>query len=465
MAKNIIWQPQPKQAAFMRRPEYEALYGGAAGGGKSDTLLAEALRQVHIPHYKGLLLRKTYPQLSELVDRSRHIYQKAFPGARYNQTSHVWTFPSGATITFGSMQHTKDRINYQGKRFDYIAFDELTHFTWDEYSYLFSRNRPGGPGTRVYMRAATNPGGIGHGWVKQRFITPSPPEVPITENIQFLDPKGNVQNKTRSRIFIPAKVQDNQILMSHDDNYITSLAMLPEQERQALMDGSWDSFSGQAFTEWRNNPDGYANRRLTHVINPFEVPGHWKIFRGFDWGYAKPFAVGWFAVDEIGRIYHIREYYGWTGTPNTGSKMNVQEVAENIRMIEVTDPLLKGRSVIGIADPAIFQNNGGQSIADIMAISQVYFDKGDNSRIPGKNQFHYRLRFDAMGLPKFYVFNTCLNFIRTFPELIYDDKQVEDINSDGEDHAYDMARYVLMENPISAPLPEEKHIDYNNPLL
>ena len=137
----VVWRPQPRQREFMRRPEPEALYGGAAGGGKSDALIIEALRQVQIPHYRGLILRKTFPQLSDLVDKSLVYYRRAFPEAQYNATSHVWVFPSGAKIYFGSMQYTKDRTNYQGKAFDFIGFDELTHFEWEEYSYMMSRNR------------------------------------------------------------------------------------------------------------------------------------------------------------------------------------------------------------------------------------------------------------------------------------------------------------------------------------
>lgn len=144
----------------MSRPEYEAFYGGAAGGGKSDALVIEALRQVHIPYYKGLVIRKTYPELAELIEKSLNYYTAAYPKAKYNASQHTWTFPSGAKIIFGAMQHDKDKLKYQGRAFDYIAFDELTHFTFAEYIYLFSRNRPNGPGTRVYIRATGNPGRI-----------------------------------------------------------------------------------------------------------------------------------------------------------------------------------------------------------------------------------------------------------------------------------------------------------------
>ena len=255
----VVWRPQPRQAEFMSRPEPEALYGGAAGGGKSDALVIEALRQVHIPHYRALILRKTNPQLSDLVDKSQVYYHRAFPQAQYNATAHVWNFPSGAKIYFGSMQYTKDRTNYQGKAFDFIGFDELTHFEWEEYSYMMSRNRPTGPGTRVYMRATTNPGGIGHGWVKARFITPAPPGTPITEEYTVKLPDGTEQKLQRARVFIPSSIFDNPALLANDPGYLASLASMPEAEKQALLYGSWDSFSGQVFTEWRNDPKHYED--------------------------------------------------------------------------------------------------------------------------------------------------------------------------------------------------------------
>lgn len=451
---TTVWTPQPKQAAFMARPEYEALYGGAAGGGKSDALVIEALRQVGAPHYKGLILRKTFPQLAELIDKSLNYYPRAFPGARYNASAHTWTFPSGAKILFGSMQYTKDRTRYQGQAYDFIAFDELTHFTWEEYSYLFSRNRPNGPGTRVYIRATANPGGVGHGWVKERFVTASRPMTTIWEDVNWSEPDGTERTARQSRIFVPSSVFDNPALLRNDPYYVRNLASMPEAERNALLYGDWDTFSGQVFTEWRNDPEHYGDKRWTHVIRPFRVPDTWRIWRSFDWGYARPFSVGWYAVDHDRRMYRIRELYGCTDTPNTGVKWEPSEVARKIRQIEAEDPNLKGKPVSGVGDPAIWQSDGTESIGALMERERVYFEKGDHNRISGKMQVHHRLAFDEEGVPMLYVFDTCKHFIRTVPNLVYDETDVEDIDTDGEDHIYDELRYVCMKNPI-APRPRK----------
>lgn len=214
------------EAAAQAGTLYEPLGGRGSirrrsrlGGGKSDALVIEALRQVNIPYYKAIILRKTFPQLAELIDKTLNYYPRIYPGARYNGSSHTWTFPSGAKIIFGSMQYAKDKIKYQGQAYDFIAFDELTHFTWEEYSYLFSRNRPNGPGTRVYIRSTANPGGVGHGWVKERFITAAPPMRTIREDAVVRFPDGHEEHRQKSRIFVPSTVFDNKILLKNDDSY------------------------------------------------------------------------------------------------------------------------------------------------------------------------------------------------------------------------------------------------------
>ena len=447
---KVIWSPQPRQAAFMARGEWEALYGGAAGGGKSEALIMEALRQVHIPHYKALILRKTFPQLSELVDKTLRYYPQAFPRAKYNDTKHTWTFPSGAKILFGAMQYAQDKVKYQGQAYDFIAFDELTHFTWEEYSYLFSRCRPNGPGTRCYIRSTANPGGVGHAWVKERFITAAPPMTTLWQDVAYRGADGALHKGRRSRIFVPAKVTDNQRLLEYDPGYLLSLAALPAAQRAALLDGNWDSFSGQVFAEWRNDPAGCRTGRGTHVIDPFPVPDTWPIWRGFDWGFSRPFSVGWYAVDGDRRLYRIRELYGCTGEPNVGLKWEPGRVAEEIRRIESEDPNLKGRAIHAVADPAIFASAGGESVGDIMARHRVYWDTGDHQRLPGKMQIHNRLAFDRRGVPMLYVFKTCKHFIRTVPALVYSEHDVEDVDTQGEDHIYDELRYVCMANPMAA---------------
>ena len=444
-----VWAPQPRQAQFLCRPEYEALYGGAAGGGKSDALIIEALRQVHIPHYKALILRKTFPQLAELIEKSHRYYPRAFPGAVYSASRHLWTFPSGAKIIFGSLQHPEDRVRYQGQAYDFIAFDELTHFTWEEYSYLFSRNRPNGPGTRCYIRATANPGGVGHGWVKARFITAAPPMTPIYEEVRWTEPDGTQRTAQQSRIFVPARVYDNTALLDMDPDYVRRLAALPTAERAALLEGNWDTFSGQVFTEWRNDPDHYDDRLHTHVIRPFRVPEDWTIWRSFDWGYARPFSVGWYAVDRDRRLYRIRELYGCTGQPNQGVKWEPSRVAREIRRIEAEDPNLRGRRIHGIGDPAIWGSDGTESIGSLMERERVYFDRGRNSRMDGKMQVHHRLAMGDDGRPMLQVFSTCRHFIRTLPALVYSTVNVEDVDTAGEDHAYDECRYVCMANPMA----------------
>lgn len=445
---RTIWAPQKRQADFMERWEDEALYGGAAGGGKSDALLCEALRQINRPNYRGLLLKETYPQLESLIARSRMLYSEAYPKAYYRKTDKVWEFPSGAKIFFGYMQYEDDKYNYQGKMYDFIGFDELTHFSQSQYEYMITRNRPIGPGTYCYMRATANPDGKGMGWVKARFVTPAPPNTTIWSEEEIDTPAGKKKVK-RSRIFIPSTVFDNQKLLEMDPNYLARLAMMPEAQRNALLYGSWESFKGQVFTEWRDDPEHYRDRLWTHVIEPFDIPSNWKIIRGFDWGYSKPFSVGWYAVDKFGKVYRIKEYYGCTATPNEGIKIEPHKLAENIKEFEETDPVLKRFKITGIADPAIWDKESGESIADIFERHRLYFEPGDHTRIPGKMQFHYRLAFDSNGECMFQVFHNCKEFIRTFPMLIYSTRRPEDVDSDQEDHAYDECRYVLMSNPIA----------------
>ena len=483
---NVIWQPQPKQIRFMERPEYECLYGGAAGGGKSDALLVEALRQVHIPHYRAIIFRKTYPQLTELIDRSTTLYTLAYPKARYNDSKHVWTFPSGAKIYFGSMQHSKDKTNYQGKRYDFVGFDELTHFTWEEYSYMFSRNRPSKKPkstqkTRCYIRASTNPGGIGHGWVKQRFIDAAEPGTPIVEMVDVRMPDGEVKTIKRDRVFIPATVFDNKALLEDNPDYLGSLALLPEKERNALLYGDWETFEGQYFTEFRTSPDtamckkagitveeAKAQGRWTHVIPALDLSSGdrrgWQIYRSYDFGYAKPFSCAWWAVDYDGTLYRIMEMYGCTNIPNEGVKWTPDKQFEEISRVENTHPWLKGRQINGVADPAIWDSSRGESIADTAIKYGVFFTPGDHERTPGWMQCHYRLQFDENGYARCYIFDNCKGFIRTIPLMMYDQTKPEDLDSDLEDHIADEWRYMCMSRPIKPLKPIEKKTILSDPL-
>jgi hypothetical protein len=262
-------------------------------------------------------------------------------------------------------------------------------------------------------------------------------------------------------------VFDNKKLLENDPEYLTRLAMLPEAQRNALLYGSWESFSGQVFTEWRNDPEHYKDRRWTHVVEPFDIPDSWKVVRGFDFGYAKPFSVGWYAVDHDGKVYRIKEWYGCKeGSPNVGIMLNPYEIAAGIKEMEQTDETLKRFQISGIADPSIWDESRGESIARMMERSPnfIFWMPGDNTRLPGKMQFHYRLAFDTNGDCMFQVFNTCREFIRTFPVLVYSEKHPEDIDTDLEDHIYDECRYVLMDRPIAPRANILQKIPLDDPL-
>lgn len=430
----------------------EVLFGGAAGGGKSYGQLVDALLYaIKYKKSRQLILRKTYPELEHsLIMVSLSLYPKSV--CRYSSTSRKWFFVNGSVIEFGYCAAKTDVIRYQGAEYDVIRFDELTHFSEEQYTYLISRVRGVNPYPKM-IKSSTNPGGIGHNWVKARFIDGFEP------NKIHIDKETGVK-----RIFIPSNVSDNVFLMNADPDYIKRLKALPENERKALLYGEWDIFDGQVFTEWKNSPLGAKTRKWSHIIKPFPIPKEWRRYRAFDFGYSKPFAVSWYAVDQDGRAYNYRELYGCTSKPDTGVKWTAQKIADTIRKIEESED--SGCQISGIADPAIWNSTGSLdgSIADMMEKRGVYFEKGNHDRLAGKMQVHYRLAFDDDGLPMIYFFDTCKNIIRTLPQLRYDPIRPEDVDTSQEDHLYDALKYFLMSNPIALRENQEKQAHEFDPL-
>jgi len=444
MADLYLGKPSEKQKLFLRDHHRHVGYGGSRGGGKSWAVRTKAVRlALFNPGIKILIIRRTYPEL--LANHIKPLKALLRCGtkeqlARYNDSKKEMLFPNGSEILFGYCATESDVDRYQGTEVDVLFIDEATQLSEDQIKKLTAcvRGVNGLPKRTYYT---FNPGGKGHAYIKRIFI-----------DRDFIGGE-----RPEDYIFIQAKVYDNDALMRANPEYVHELEALPEALRRAWLEGDFNAFVGQVFSEWRNNPDGYQSRQWTHVIDDFALDGSVKIFRGFDFGYSKPFAVVWIAIDHYGRMFLFREYYGCTRQADTGVQMEPREIARRIKEIESTDPQLKGRQITGIADPAIWQNTTGESISDMMMKEGVYFSKGDHTRLAGLMQLHYRLAFDSMGLPMLYVFKSCTNVIRTLPVLIYDEKHPEDVDTTMEDHLYDAIRYVCMENPLNPkPIVPEK---------
>lgn len=446
MAVLQIPEPNEKQKLFLSAKQKYIAYGGARGGGKSWSVRTKAtLLACRYPGIRLLIMRRTYPELqANHIEIMKADLTPAF--GRYNQTEKQLTFRSGSIIKFMYCKNDADLNNIQGHEYDVIFIDEATNMTEKQLRAITACCR-GVNDFPKHVYFTMNPGGPGHGFIKRLFI----------------DRRFNDRENPDEYTFIQALVDDNTALMEAQPDYVAQLEALPGKLREAWRFGRWDVFEGQVFAEFVDASEHYKDRVQTHVIEPFKIPDSWKIYRGFDWGYAKPFSVGWYAVDHDNVMYRFREMYGCTGEADRGVEWTVQRVANEIRRIEETDAQLKGRQIAGIADPAIWQEDGGESIAETMQRQRVYFHKADHKRLPGKMQCHYRLAFNDEGIPRFYVFNTCKHFIRTIPALIYSETDVEDVDTKMEDHIYDEWRYVCMARPL-APLEKHnaKEIDVDN---
>ena len=432
MATKKLKMPRPneKQELALREQHRYVGYGGARGGGKSWFVRWKAtLLALRYDGIKILITRKTY---RELLNNHIAPLQAMLAGvATYKGSDKCFTFPNGSTIWFGYCAADSDLDQYQGAEYDVWFADEAGQFQelWLKTIDACIRGANVFPKRTYYT---LNPGGPSHGYFKRLFI----------------DGRFEEDEHPEDYAFIQALVTDNKALLKHQPEYIRALEKLPPKLRKAWLEGRWDIFEGQFFEDFYDRPDHYRDRRYTHVIDPFEIPAGWKIYRSFDWGYNRPFSCGWWAVDYDGVAYRILELYGCTGTPNEGVKWTPEQVFGQIHRIETEHRWLAGRHITGIADPAIWDAQTGESIAEVAARHQVYFTKGDNKRIPGWMQIHYRLAFDENGFPLLYVFKNCKAFIRTLPLLQYDSQNSEDLDTEGEDHVADEVRYFCMSRPV-----------------
>jgi hypothetical protein len=428
--ENIIFAPnEGPQTEFLAAAETDVLYGGAAGGGKSYAMLVDPLRYAHRAAHRALIIRRSMPELRELIDKSRELYPKAFPGCRYREVEKLWNFPSGAKIEFGFLERDADVYRYQGQAYSWIGFDEITHlpteFSWN---YLASRLRTTDSEIVPYMRCTANPGGVGAHWVKNRYILPSEPDT------SFVGKDG------LTRKFIPARLEDNPFL-AMDGRYEKMLKALPPTQRKQLLEGNWDVNEGAAFTEFSLEE---------HVIPPFQLPIHWDRVKGIDYGYASESACIWATIDPSdGTLIVYRELYrkGLTG----------QDLGVIITEMEVEDPF----SVQGVLDTSAWSRTGttGPTVGETLVRQGHKLRRADKNRIQGKIQIHEYLRLQPSGRPRLQIFSSCPSLIRELQSIPLDKTNPEDVNTHAPDHAYDALRYLIMSRPrVNDPLAQMRHL-------
>ena len=426
--REVIFEAnEGPQTQFLAASEREVFYGGARGGGKSYAMLVDPLRYCHKQKHRALLIRRTMPELRDLINHSQQLYSKAYPGAKWREQEKEWKFPSGARIEFGYAENLTDALRYQGQSYTWIGIDELPQYpTEDIYNFLRSSLRSVDPDIPVYMRATGNPGNVGSMWVKNMFVDPAVPNTKF--NIDIKTPNGV---KQISRRFIPAKLEDNPYLMQTDD-YYAMLASLPEVQRKQFLEGNWEAFEDSSFPEFNKD---------VHVIKPFYIPRNWMRFRACDWGYSSPACCLWIAIDFDNNLFVYRELYTQKVTADLFARKVLEaEQGEYIRY--------------GVLDSSTWARRGdiGPSIAETMILEGCRWrpsDRSPRSRVAGKLEIHKRLRPDEeTGYPSLFILDKCINLIRTLPMLPVDKNNPEDVNTHAEDHAYDALRYGCMSRPI-----------------
>ncbi|MBN2312357.1 MAG: terminase family protein [Sedimentisphaerales bacterium] len=454
---GLIYKLHPKQGLAFQSKATEILFGGAAFGGKSHLLrVAAIVWSAVIPGLQTYLFRRLYPDLLK-----NHMHgPTSFPAllsewvdqklVRINYSDNIIRFWTGSEIHLCHCQYEKDRYKYQGAEIHLLLIDELTHFTKVIYAYLRSRVRLGGlklqekyKGLFPRIINGSNPGNIGHNWVKMDFVDLQPP---------YTCHDAPEEDGGMLRQYIPSLLEDNPTAKDEDPNYEKRLQGLGRPELvKAMRWGIWDIVAGGMF-------DDVWDPRI-HILNPFDIPATWYLDRSFDWGSTRPYAVCWWAESDgsdivlndgstqstkKGDLFLFAERYGWNGKPDEGTRELATEVARRIKSIESQ---FKRTVHAGPADSAIYDTQNGMCIADDMArlgVTWTKADKSPGSRINSAELFRQRLKNSITREdPGLYIFETCRHFIRTVPVLPRDEKKPEDVDSSAEDHVYDAARYRI----------------------